>query len=87
MQKRKPRPTRYKNPAFAKALGRHCMQLRIKSGYSIDRMYREGTKLSPAAIQRLELGTGDVHVSLLFRYAEVLNIPIKKLLDFPGSEA
>jgi transcriptional regulator with XRE-family HTH domain len=45
-------------------------------------MYREGDQLSPSAIQRLENGTHDVHVSLLLRYAEVLEVPIKKLFEF-----
>lgn len=73
---------RYKNLAFRKALGEHCKKLRQKHGYSIDRMYREGDKLSPSAIQRLENGTHDVYISVLFRYAEVLDVPVKKLLDF-----
>lgn len=73
---------RYKNPKFAKTLGEHCRKLRVKKGYSIDRMYREGDQLSPGAIQRLESGSNDVHVSLLYRYAEVLGVPVKKLLDF-----
>lgn len=73
---------RYKNVAFRKALGDHCKKLRIKNGYSIDRMWREGEQLSPAAIQRLENGTHDVHVSLLYRYAEVLDLPLKELLNF-----
>lgn len=77
---------RYKNPKFLKALGRHCQKLRVAKGYSIDRMYREGDQLSPAAIQRLENGTGDVHISLLYRYAEVLEIPMKKLLEFKEAE-
>lgn len=73
---------RYKNLGFRKALGEHCKKIRIKKGYSIDRMWREGEQLSPAAIQRLENGTHDVHISLLYRYAEVLEIPVKTLLDF-----
>jgi transcriptional regulator with XRE-family HTH domain len=45
-------------------------------------MWREGDQLSPAAIQRLENGTHDVHVSVLFRYADVLEVSVKELLDF-----
>lgn len=73
---------RYKNLGFRKALGEHCKKMRVKHGYSIDRMWREGDQLSPAAIQRLENGSHDVHISLLYRYAEVLEIPVKSLLDF-----
>ncbi|MBS1983113.1 MAG: helix-turn-helix transcriptional regulator [Bdellovibrionales bacterium] len=45
-------------------------------------MYREGTQLSPGAIQRLESGSHDVHVSLLYRYAEVLGVKPFELLKF-----
>jgi len=81
-KKKKPVSIRYKNLAFRKALGEHCKKIRIKNGFSIDRMWREGDQLSPSAIQRLENGTHDVHVSLLYRYAEVLEVPIRALLDF-----
>ena len=73
---------RYKNKAFLVVLGAHCRLIRIKNGYSIDRMSKEGDQLSPGAIQRLEMGEADVHVSLLYRYAQVLNIPTKMLMDF-----
>ena len=82
MRTKKKTPPRYKNPAFAVALGKHCKELRQKKGYSIDRMYREGDQLSPGAIQRLETGDGDVHVSLLLRYAMVLNVPLLDLFKF-----
>jgi transcriptional regulator with XRE-family HTH domain len=87
MAKAKPRKAatssaRYKNVPFLKSLGAHCRKLRESKGYSIDRMYREGDTLSPGAIQRLETGSGDVQVSLLYRYAEVLNVPIWQLLKF-----
>lgn len=75
-------PSRYKNKSFAIALGAHCKKIRQKKGYSIDRMYREGDQLSPGAIQRLENGESDVHVSLLFRYATVLDIPLPDLFKF-----
>ena len=74
---------RYKNKAYLKALGEHCRRLRTKKGYSIDRMYREGDQLSPGAIQRLETGANDVHITLLYRYASVLEIPAYELLKFP----
>jgi phage repressor protein C with HTH and peptisase S24 domain len=83
-KKRKSRelPTRYKNKAFQLALGVHCRRLRTQKGYSIDRMSKEGDKLSPAAIQRLETGTADVQVSLLHRYSQVLGLTVQDLLDF-----
>lgn len=73
---------RYKNPNFLKALGEHCKKIRRKKGFSIDRMYKVGEQLSPAAIQRLESGSHDVHITLLLRYAEVLDVPMHKLLEF-----
>ena len=76
---------RYLNPAFLKKLGEHCREIRRKKGYSIDRMWREGEKLSPAAVQRLESGKSDVHVSLLYRYASVLGVEPFELLKFKGS--
>ncbi|PIS10380.1 MAG: hypothetical protein COT73_09700 [Bdellovibrio sp. CG10_big_fil_rev_8_21_14_0_10_47_8] len=82
MTKRIQPPRRYKNAAFQKALGAHCKKLRIKAGYSIDRMYREGECLGPGTIQRLETGSNDVHVSVLLRYAQVLDIEPAKLLSF-----
>jgi transcriptional regulator with XRE-family HTH domain len=83
VSKRHPKGSpRYKNPSFSKKLGDRCRKLRESKGYSIDRMYREGDQLSPGAIQRLESGGADVHVSLLYRYAEVLGIPAFELLRF-----
>lgn len=73
---------RYKNFGFLKALGDHCQKLRVSKGFSIDRMAREGELLSPSVIHRLETGVGAVTVSVLFRYAEVLGVPLKKLMDF-----
>jgi transcriptional regulator with XRE-family HTH domain len=75
--------TRYKNQGFLKALGDHCHKLRVSKGFSIDRMAREGELLSPSVIHRLETGAGAVTVSVLLRYAEVLDIPLKRLMDFP----
>jgi len=74
---------RYKNFEFLKALGAHCQKLRTSKGFSIDRMAREGELLSPSVIHRLETGAGAVTVSVLLRYAEVLEIPLKRLMDFP----
>ncbi|MES2770050.1 MAG: S24 family peptidase [Bdellovibrionota bacterium] len=73
------RSSRYKNPAFQLALGAHFKKIRIKKGYSIDRLSKEGEQISPAAIQRLETGQADVQVSLLYRLANILEV---SLLDF-----
>lgn len=74
--------SRYKNSAFLRELGIYCRRLRTKKGYSIDRMSREGDQLSPGAIQRLEMGEADVHVSLLYRYANVLDVSVASLFSF-----
>lgn len=73
---------RYKNYFFLRALGAHCRKIRKKKAYSIDRMSKEGDQLSTGAIQRLETGDADVHVSLLYRYSEVLDIPVHESLNF-----
>jgi SOS-response transcriptional repressor LexA len=71
----------YKNEAFLSALGLHCKALRLQGMYSIDRMAKESEQLSPSVIHRLETGSGAVTVSALFRYAEVLNVHPRELLD------
>lgn len=80
--KRSKRGSRYKNLAFQLALGAHVRKIRIKKGYSIDRLSKEGEQLSPAAIQRLETGQADVQISLLYRLAHTLGVPLIDLLKF-----
>ena len=60
--------------------------MRTRKGLSVNRMAREGDRLSPSVIIRLESGTGAVTVMALLRYAEVLGVPPKKLLDFPFTD-
>ncbi len=79
---RKHQGSRYKNAKFLIALGRHFKKLRTKRGFSLDRLAREGEKLSRGSLHRLETGSGDVQVSLLYRIAVVLEIPPKELLNF-----
>ena len=73
----------YRNDEYLIALGSHCRKLRIQAGYSVNRMAREGVRLSPSVVMRLESGEGAVTVSALLRYAHVLGVYPKKLLDFP----
>lgn len=80
--KKRVKRKRYTNPPFLKQLGEHCRALRIKHGYSIDRMSKESDHLSPASIHRLEEGSSDVQITVLLRIAQVLEIPILKLLEF-----
>src|SRR5690606_25658363 len=72
---------RYQNKALLLALGARCRKLRTKKGLSIDRMAKMGERLSPGAIQRLETGEADVQFTLLYRYAQVLEVPLKELID------
>lgn len=65
------------------APGEHCRKLRTKAGYSVNRMTKEGEQLSPDVINRLENGTGAITVLSLARYADILGVHPKKLLDFP----
>lgn len=75
--------THFKDPAFLKKLGAHCRKIRIQKGYSIDRLSKEGEQLSTSVIHRLETGEAPVSISVLARYAEVLEVPLKDLVDFP----
>lgn len=76
------RRSRYRNPEFLKALGERVRSLRIKKGYSIDRLAKETESLSPAVIYRLESGSTDVQICVLLRISETLEIPLRKLLSF-----
>jgi SOS-response transcriptional repressor LexA len=80
---------RYRNDPFLKALGAHCRALRTARGYSIDRMAKESDQLSSSVIHRLEAASGPVTVSALYRFAQVLDIHPRELLDFalPEMEA
>lgn len=80
--KKERRNRHYRNEEFLSLLGKHCRKLRMRKGYSVNRMAREGDRLSPSVIMRLESGEGAVTVTALLRFAEVLEIHPKKLLDF-----
>jgi transcriptional regulator with XRE-family HTH domain len=72
----------YKNEAFLKALAVHCRKTRVRKGYSQERMALESDNLSLSNIRRLERGDSDVRATVLLRYAEILEIPLPRLLDF-----
>lgn len=74
--------TRYKNDFFLKTLGRHCRQLRLQRGYSIDRLAKESDQLSSGTIDRLERGLADSQVLVLLRYAKVLDVTLLELFSF-----
>lgn len=83
---KKTKINRYKNTKFLAALGARCKKLRIKSGYTIDRMYREGDQLSTSVIHRLENGAADTQISVFYRYAKVLGLHLKDLFNFSVEE-
>lgn len=72
----------FRDEVFLRALGAHCRKLRISKGYSVNRLAYEGERLSPSVVMRLESGKGAVTVITLKRYAEVLDVPLRKLFDF-----
>lgn len=82
MQKRSRKNIQYTNHDFLVALGAHCRAIRIKKGYSVNRLAKEAEKLSPSVVMRLESGSGAVTINSLIRYAQVLEIPLKRLFDF-----
>lgn len=77
---------RFRNDNFLKVFGEHCKRLRIARGLSIDRFAKESEQLSPSVIHRLESASGAVTVTAMIRYAEVLGLHPKDLLDFPWTE-
>ncbi len=82
MALRKPNKIHYSNRDYLVALGQHCRNIRIKKGYSVNRLAKEAEKLSPSVVMRLESGSGAVTINSLIRYAQVLEIPLKRLFDF-----
>lgn len=74
---------RYQAEDFLRTLGAHCRRLRTQKGLSIDRVARQSEGLSTSVVQRLETGSGSATLSSLVRYAEVLEIHPRDLLDFP----
>lgn len=79
---KKLRTSRYKNEKLLKAIGEHCRSWRIRKGYTIDRVYREGEQLSTSVIHRLENGAADTQISVFYRYAQVLGLSLKEMFDF-----
>ena len=82
MGQRKRTDGHVRDQAFLSLLGEHCRRLRVKRGFSVNRMASEGDRLSPSVILRLETGKGAVTVMTLMRYAEVLEVHPRRLLDF-----
>lgn len=67
--------------AYLKRLGAHIRKIRRAKGYSQDRLYLEAG-FGGHTMSRIEAGRVDPQISTLKRIADVLNVPVKKLLDF-----
>lgn len=69
-----------KKKRFLKKLGAHIAKVRKQKGYSQDRLYLEAG-FSRGTISKIENGLTSPEVYTLARIAEVLDIPLKKLVD------
>lgn len=81
-----PKRKRYKNEFFLKKFGDKCRKLRLQKGYSIDRLSKESQQLSTASIDRLEKGTADSQILVLYRYAETLGLSLPDLFSYLKDE-
>lgn len=63
-----------------KRLGAHIAKVRKQKGYSQDRLYLEGG-FSRGTLSKIENGLTSPEVFTLVRIAEVLGVPVKKLVD------
>lgn len=66
---------------FLKKLGAHIAKVRKQKGYSQDRLYLEGG-FSRGTLSKIENGLTSPEVFMLARIADVLDIPLKKLVEF-----
>lgn len=66
---------------FLKKLGTHIAKVRKQKGYSQDRVYLEGG-FSRGTLSKIENGLTSPEVYTLSRIAEVLDVPLKKLVEF-----
>ena len=66
---------------FLKKLGAHIAKVRKQRGYSQDRVYLEGG-FSRGTLSKIENGLSSPEVFTLARIAEVLDVPLKKLIEF-----
>lgn len=66
---------------FLTKLGKHIAKIRKQHGYSQDRLYLEGG-FSRGTLSKIENGLTSPEVFTLARIAEVLDLPLKSLIDF-----
>ncbi len=65
---------------FLKKLGAHIAKIRKQKGYSQDRLYLEGG-FSRGTLSKIENGLTSPEVFTLARIAEVIDVPLKKLIE------
>ena len=66
--------------AFLKRLGRAIAKTRKSKGFSQDRIYLEGG-FSRGTLSKIERGMVDAQITTLARIADVIGVPLKKLVD------
>lgn len=70
-----------KKKRFLKKLGAHIAKVRKQKGYSQDRLYLEAG-FSRGTISKIENGLSSPEVYTLARIAEVIGVPLEKLIKF-----
>ncbi len=66
---------------FLKHLGRHIAKVRKSQGYSQDKVYLEGG-FSRGTMSKIENGLVNPQLYTLEKIADVLEVPLKRLIDF-----
>ncbi|MEE6249371.1 MAG: helix-turn-helix transcriptional regulator [Bdellovibrionota bacterium] len=70
-----------KKEKYLKKLGAHIAKVRKQKGFSQDRIYLEGG-FSRGTLSKIENGLSSPEVYTIARIAEVIGVPLGKLLDF-----
>ena len=66
---------------FLKKLGDHIAKVRKQKGYSQDRVYLE-SDFSRGTLSKIENGKTSPEVYTLAKLADIIGVPLKKLVDF-----
>ena len=66
---------------FVKRLGSHIAKVRKSKGYSQDRVYLEAG-FSRGTMSKIENGLVNPQIYTLAKIAEILDVPLKRLIDF-----
>jgi transcriptional regulator with XRE-family HTH domain len=66
---------------FLKKLGAHVAKVRKQRGYSQDKVYLEG-EFSRGTLSKIENGLTSPELYTLARIADVIGVPLEKLVKF-----